>query len=855
MSLDSQDLSRSTTLYSNHGLCPLSLQRVGHRAGMGSDTDSNFPLTKIQSSTTGARKPGEGTLNDFSQPEICKDDEKRGWSGRRKVKKLETRPVHVETNGEVVEVKLLGRIYEKIVRFSIITRYIVYILPIAFLIAIPFLYFAIFRPDDLFVNTGVRVYLFWAWIEITWLSFWGTKLLSRTMPQVFVTLCGVVSSGTRKYAAILRAVEMQLNLVSWAIISLATFTTFMHPAFNHQVHQKHWISVVKNLLGASVVASLLYLVEKMFVQLISINYHRRSFDIRIKENKNCIRLLGYLYEASRALFPTNCHEFIQEDSIINYSLKNKLSKARHSRSGSATPMRLVGEIGKIGDKMTSALGNIATEITGKQSYAVQSAHHVVSEALKSAEASEALAKRIWLSFVEEDHEALYSADIKEVLGPSRHEIAEECFYVLDEDTNGDVSLEEMIMKVVETGRERKAISASMRDVGQALRVLDQVLVTILLVIVVFTFIGFQHTSFLTTLATAGTTLLSLSFVFAVTTQEFLGSCIFLFVKHPYDVGDRCDISNTTLVVERISLLFTIFKRLDTMRMVQIPNTVLNTLWIENTSRSRAMKEQIEIFISFDTPLEDIETLRSLMEKFVRNPENSRDFQPDVIIETTSVNSMDKLSLKIEIRHKSNWHNENIRATRRSKFMCALVTALRQVPIYRPGGEGDPLGGPKNPGYTVAVTDEWAANAVKKSSEQKKSKRLIPLSTEPKINLDEQLQQNSTLEFQLSDDINKNEPKINKNNDFQEPEESEINTGNTLRCEDNQRLEKIESLRQGLLKRQSTRGRRRVGEVMQSALQQVNTSSNNLAPIQSSRFVVRQNIDLEKQGDLYTQGPR
>ena len=45
-------------------------------------------------------------------------------------------------------------------------------------------------------------------------------------------------------------------------------------------------------------------------------------------------------------------------------------------------------------------------------------------------------------------------------------------------------------------------------------------------------VAFLNTSFTTTLATAGTALLSLSFVFATTTQEVLGSCIFLFVKHP-----------------------------------------------------------------------------------------------------------------------------------------------------------------------------------------------------------------------------------------------------------------------------------------------------------------------------------
>jgi small-conductance mechanosensitive channel len=82
-------------------------------------------------------------------------------------------------------------------------------------------------------------------------------------------------------------------------------------------------------------------------------------------------------------------------------------------------------------------------------------------------------------------------------------------------------------------------------------------------------VSFFKSSLLTTIATAGTALLSLSFVFAVTTQEFLGSCIFLFVKHPYDVGDRIEVSGTQLLVDRISLLYTVFTRTDKMQVSQV----------------------------------------------------------------------------------------------------------------------------------------------------------------------------------------------------------------------------------------------------------------------------------------------
>jgi hypothetical protein len=329
------------------------------------------------------------------------------------------------------------------------------------------------------------------------------------------------------------------------------------------------------------------------------------------------------------------------------------------------------------------------------------------------------------------------------------------------------------------------------------------------------------------LATAGTTLLSLSFVFAATTQEFLGSCIFLFVKHPYDVGDRVDIvgpEKEFLVVEQISLLYTVFKRIDSMKMVQVPNIILNNLWIENITRSKAMKEQLDMFISFDTSLEDVDLLRKEMESFVRHPDNSRDFQPDIILEATGIGNMDKLQLKVEIRHKSNWHNETVRAARRSKFMCALVLALRKVPIYGPGGGGEPLGGPTNPGYSVAVDDSWAAEAREKASQAKEGKRLVPtkpaaIAKSPSGDLgpahEEKAAEAMNARKPTADTAHQNVDSTAYSTAYSVAWNSRDD--NTLGSRDESlerhRSNEIDNLREGLVKRQSTRGRRRPGETM------------------------------------------
>jgi len=310
------------------------------------------------------------------------------------------------------------------------------------------------------------------------------------VPAIFMVLCGVVSSGTRKYATILKALQMPLALVGWAVTCLVTFKALTSAKLNERTTtDPHWLSVMTNLLVPALIGSILFLIEKFLVQLLSISYHSRSFDGRIRESKRNIFLIGLLYDASRALFPMYCQEFAEEDEIIEGSIATAVAKiAGHGHlSGNATPMRLIGQVGRVGDKVTSVFGNIASEITGKQVFNPNAAHSIVIEALEKTSSSEALAKRLWMSFVIEGKDALYAEDIVEVLGPNHRDEAEEAFNALDTDGNGDISLDEMIMKIVEIGRDRKAFSASMRDVGQAIGVLDQVVATILFVVIIFIF--------------------------------------------------------------------------------------------------------------------------------------------------------------------------------------------------------------------------------------------------------------------------------------------------------------------------------------------------------------------------------
>ncbi|KAK4620900.1 Mechanosensitive ion channel protein [Fulvia fulva] len=718
---------------------------MGH--SQNNDATIDIPLEPVPTSTSsggGLRNPHTGALDasmtNEEQPPLV--NEKKGFFRGRRAK-----PVDGQLNGtgnkgydgEEDVLTTMGKIYNKIYSFSIITRYMLYVVPVGLLIAIPIIVGAIIgggnNPPAI---GGVPIVWFFSWIEIIWCSLWASKIVAHFLPYVFQLFVGVVSSGVRKYATVIRALEIQLSLVGWAVTSLATFKPVMERNPYNRTHagkisgNGKWVDIVQKILAAALVSTLVFLAERFFIQLISINYHRKQFNSRIKDSKRQIYILGLLYDASRMMFPAFGNEFYEEDIIISDQLQlSKLGgkKKGHKRNGSATPMRLFHNIGRFGDQVTSAFGNVASEITGKEMFNANSAHSIVITALERKRTSEALARRIWMSFVVEGREALLEEDIVDVLGSERKAEAEEAYENLDRDANGDISLDEMIITVVEWGRERKAIANSMVDVAQAINVLDRMLCTVVMVAVIFIFIAFLNTNFVTTLATTGTALLSLSFVFSVTAQEILGSCIFLFVKHPFDIGDRVDIAADRFTVEHISLLFTVFRRATgpkTGQLCQYPNIVLNSLSLDNVSRSKAQTEQVILDVSFDTSFDDIQILKNELNKFVAAPENNRDFQAEFEVEILGTTDMSKLQLQVDIMHKSNWGNETLRASRRSKFMCALVAALRAVPIYPPGGGIDAQGSAAAPNYSVTISDSEAKENAQHTAQEREEARLIPI---------------------------------------------------------------------------------------------------------------------------------
>jgi hypothetical protein len=386
----------------------------------------------------------------------------------------------------------MGRLYERILTYGTGTRYSIYIIPVALILMIPMIVGATKVSSNPAKDPGIggiRVVWFFTWIESVWLTYWAMKLVARLLPKIFSYFAGVVSSET-KYARVLENLQDTITFFGWVVVSFVLYEVLFSTSANGNT-PGGWTKQFKQVLGAILVSTIIFAIEKIFVQLVSVNYHARSFNNKIGQARRNVYLLGLLFDASRTLFPEYGKDFLEEDYIIHSHLEafvrkgwmgqgNPDAKQRNSHSHG----RIFKGIGRLSNKVNSVFGNISAELTGKSVLPERAAQTIVTEALEKTRSTKALAHRLWFSFVVEGNNALHLSDIQDVLGPETHEPADECFQMLDPDGNEDVSLE-MMLKLTEVSLDRKAIARSMHDVSQAIKDLDNVLSAVALLLSFF----------------------------------------------------------------------------------------------------------------------------------------------------------------------------------------------------------------------------------------------------------------------------------------------------------------------------------------------------------------------------------
>jgi small-conductance mechanosensitive channel len=571
----------------------------------------------------------------------------------------------------------ISKFFKYIHRKSFVIRYFTYIVPVFLLLSIPIFVGAFLPVAEHASVGGVKLIWFGVWLEIVWLTLWAGRIVARMIPVPLGLVSSLFTNNSKKWRDLGKALELPAAIFFWW---LGVMISFLPTMTNHHVDNnkatKHWEKVLNKVIIAVFVGATLNFVEKIIIQLIAISFHLRTYADRIEINKFQIGSLTKLYIYSKAKIAMEDAEFEE--------------KAVEPGSGTKTPAMYAVQaqeaINKAFAKVGDVAGTVAADFTGKS--VAKSGHpsQVVLALLHNTSGSQVLARRLYRTFVREGQETVSSEDLK--LAFDIEEEAEAAFSMFDKDMNGDISMEELEAVCVEIGRERKSITASLKDLDSVVSKLDDVMFFVVVVITILVLLSLISTSAAGVLTSAGSAVLALSWLFSATAQEFLQSCLFVFVKHPFDVGDRVSIYGNTgaamkgddYFVKEISLLYTEFKKMEG-HVVQAPNSYLNTLFILNQRRSGGLAEAVPIVIRFGTTLEQIEALRSSLLEFVKA--EKREFQSNILTELREVTEAYSLTLNVVFFYKSNWQNELLRLQRRNKFICAMMVAMQEIGIEGP----------------------------------------------------------------------------------------------------------------------------------------------------------------------------
>lgn len=577
-----------------------------------------------------------------------------------------------------------------LIRLSLYTRCFFYWLPLALILFIP-LAIGAWGNKNATLGQAKLMWIF-VWLEIVWGSLWVSRLIAHSLPYVYKTLCSIIMPKMRKYRSVFEAMELPISLVFWGLISLCTFMPVMTQKANADAKDatQEWQRVINNILVALLITALLYFAEVLMVHLISVSFHKTRFAMRIRDNKQAIRMLSDLLYVACIPFPPFCPEFAEEDLKLQSGtlFNNNKTMLGKKIASSHNMQRLFGRINKAANTAAATLGKVARGQALENDDVKTWVSATIADSMNSKYLAGILANRIWMSLVLEDSDSLVIDDLVEVLGEDRREECQAIFRVLDTDGNGNLTLDEMVASCKDICHERKSVYNSLKDVDTAIAKLHSVLLFVVLIIAVIIFIGMLAPSASAVLATLGTTILGFSFVFSVTCQEILASCVFLFVKHPLDVGDRVDIAGDNFYVKEISLLYTVFTRIGDGAIVQAPNSVLNTVWIDNLSRAGPQTFGLTFSLGLpETTYDQLEEFKYKIEQFCL--ENSRDYQENPFVSCTALPDLDRVSFTVAVTFRSNFSDGGVYSARRNRLIYQIGHIIHEVGLSVPRREDSP----------------------------------------------------------------------------------------------------------------------------------------------------------------------
>ncbi|CAN1147917.1 Mechanosensitive ion channel protein 10 [Linum perenne] len=518
---------------------------------------------------------------------------------------------------------------------------------------------------------------FWKWCVLVMVIMFGLLVTSWFM-HIVVFLIEVNFLLRKKVLYFVHGLKKSVQVFVWIALVLATWALLFKGEVDASRNATKILDSVTWSLVSLLIGSLLWLLKTLSLKILASNYHVKRFFDRIQESvfhQYVLQTLSGppLIEAAEKVgkvASTGMLSFsmikgkkgTKEKKVIDMAQFHKIKQEKVS---AWTMKVLVDAVTKSGlSTISNSLDESCHDAGGG---------HTDQEITNELEATVA-GLRIFRNVAPRRSKYIEEEDLL------RFMIKEEVdlfFPLIEGSESGKVDKKAFTEWVVKVYNGRTALAHALNDTKTAVKQLNKLVTGILIVVTVVIWLLLMQIATTKVLVFLSSQLVLAAFMFGNTCKNIFEAIIFVFVMHPFDVGDRCVVDGVPLLVEEMNILTTVFLTLSNEKIFY-PNSVLVTKPISNYYRSPDMGDTVEFSIDFATTVEKIGLLKDRIKKYLEN--NPQHWHPNHGIVVKEIENLNKLKMALYCNHTMNFQEYAEKNKRRTELMMEIKKIFEELCI-------------------------------------------------------------------------------------------------------------------------------------------------------------------------------
>ncbi|KAI5445546.1 mechanosensitive ion channel protein 10 [Lathyrus oleraceus] len=519
----------------------------------------------------------------------------------------------------------------------------------------------------------------WKWCVLTLVIISG-RLVTSWFINVLVFLIERNFLFKKKVLYFVYGVRKSVQAFIWLSLVLLAWSLVFHHGVKRTRKVTTILGYITRALASFVISAAIWLAKTLLIKLLSSHFQSTRFFDRVQESifhqyilrtlsgpplMEMVEMVGKSSSSGRLSFKMLVRDNEKKGTKEQVIDVEKLKKMKQKKVSAWTMKGLVDVI------KSSGLSTI--------SYTPESIYEEESDQKDNEITSEweakAAAYRIFRNVAKPGSKYIEKEDLLQFMKIEEVENLLPLFEGAVE--TGRIKRKSLKNWLVKVYLERRSLVHSLNDAKTAVDELNNIasaIVLILAIIVLLLVMGFLTTQVLVFISSQ---LLLVAFVFGNTAKTVFEAIIFVFVMHPFDVGDRCVIDGVQMIVEEMNILTTIFLRYDNEKIFY-PNSVLATKPISNFYRSPEMSDSVEFSVDVSTSIQSIGALKARLKEYLES--RPQHWRPNHSVLVKDIENVNKMKMVLYVTHTINFQNSGDKNNRRSELVLELKRILEDLDI-------------------------------------------------------------------------------------------------------------------------------------------------------------------------------